>query len=178
MMKKIILSSVTALSLMMVSANAKPGNMACDTPSSKMMQKKNSPLLMHLPILMKVIKQHWDDPKMALTPEQKAKIDAGIKERKPKLKKITQEVVMLQKEIRRAVRNEGMTPALKEKVAKLAKLKEEGTLIKLSCIDEVKHILTPEQFNYLFELRKMNKMTKKGKRPMMKCAAGKCGMAK
>jgi acyl transferase domain-containing protein len=181
-MKKILLSSIAALSLLMVSAQAQPMQQG---QGKGMMQKKAKlmkraqPLLLRLPMLMKVIKKHENDPKLALTAEQKAKLEAGMKERKPKLKQLTQQILATQKEIRQAMHNEGLTPAVKEKVAKLAKLKEEATLIKLSCIDEVKKILSKEQSAYLHELRKQKRaaMGKKMKNKM-KCAAGKCGASK
>ena len=166
-MKKILLSSITALSLMMVSAQAQPmqqgqGKGMMQKKAKKM--KRAQPLLLRLPMLMKVIKQHENDPKLALSSEQKAKLEAGMKERKPKLKQLTQQILATQKEIRQGMQNEGLTPAVKEKVAKLAKLKEEATLIKLSCIDEVKKILNKEQYAYLHELR----MQKRAARKQMK----------
>lgn len=194
-MKKVLLSSIAALSLLMVSAQAegmmKCGAGKCGGAMKQGMMKKakkmhkmrmNSPFLIKhgLPHLTKMVAKSWDDPKLALTVDQKAKLMEVRKATMGGVMKLKPEVMKLRKEIITAAMS-GTKPAdLKAKVNKLANLEAEATMVHLKCIDSTKSILTKVQYDYLMQKRKghMMKMKEKMqgmKQGGMKCAAGKCG---
>ncbi len=176
-MKKIVLSSIAALSLLMVSAQAE-GMMKCGAgkcggamkqgmmKKAKKMHKKrmNSPFLIKhgLPHLTKMVAKSWDDPKLALTADQKAKLMEVRKTTMSGVKKLKPEVMKLRKEIIAAVMS-GTKPAdLKAKVDKLASLEAEATMVHLKCIDSTKAVLTKAQYDYLMQKRKGHMMKMKG----------------
>ena len=193
-MKKVLLSSIAALSLLMVSAQAE--GMKCGAgkcggamkqgmmQKAKKMHKKrmNSPFLIKhgLPHLTKMVAKSWDDPKLALTADQKAKLMEVRKTTMSGVKKLKPEVMKLRKEIIEASKAGTKADALKAKVEKLASLEAEATMVHLNCIDSTKAVLTKAQYDYLMQKRKghMKKMQEKMqgmKQGGMKCAAGKCG---
>ncbi len=193
-MKKVLLSSIAALSLLMVSAQAegmKCGAGKCGGAMKQgMMQKAkkmhkmrmNSPFLIKhgLPHLTKMVAKSWDDPKLALTADQKAKLMEVRKTTMSGVKKLKPEVMKLRKEIIEASKAGTKADALKAKVEKLASLEAEATMVHLNCIDSTKAVLTKAQYDYLMQKRKghMMKMKEKMqgmKQGAMKCAAGKCG---
>ena len=193
-MKKVLLSSIAALSLLMVSAQAegmKCGAGKCGGAMKQgMMQKAkkmhkmrmNSPFLIKhgLPHLTKMVAKSWDDPKLALTADQKAKLMEVRKTTMSGVKKLKPEVMKLRKEIIEASKAGTKADALKAKVEKLASLEAEATMVHLNCIDTTKAVLTKAQYDYLMQKRKghMMKMKEKMqgmKQGGMKCAAGKCG---
>ncbi len=204
MIKKITLASVATMALLFLPAQAAEG-MKCQAGKcgAGMMQKvkpkadfkganckkgkcckkmkkrgHSSALLMHLPSLMKILVKIENDPKLALTAEQKTKLEAQRKEMMPNMMKLKKEIVALSKEIKQACKKNVPAADQKERVEKLAKLKTEATMTKLTCIEGVKAILSKEQLKYMKELRKakMAKMKErmKGMKKEMKCQAGKC----
>ena len=193
-MKKVLLSSIAALSLLMVSAQAegmKCGAGKCGGAMKQgMMQKAkkmhkmrmNSPFLIKhgLPHLTKMVAKSWDDPKLALTADQKAKLMEVRKTTMSGVKKLKPEVMKLRKEIIEASKAGTKADALKAKVEKLASLEAEATMVHLNCIDTTKAVLTKAQYDYLMQKRKGHMMKMKEKMQSMKqggmkCAAGKCG---
>jgi len=142
--------------------------------------RMNSPFLIKhgLPHLTKILAKSWDDPKLALTADQKAKLLEVRKTTMTGVKKLKPEVMKLRKEIIEASNAGSKAADLKAKVDKLAALEAEATMVHLNCIDSTKAVLSKEQYDYLMQKRKahmqkrMNKMKQKG---MMKCASGKCG---
>lgn len=190
-MKKIILSSIAAFSLIMVSAQAE--GMKCKagkcggTMKQGMMQKAkkmhkmrmHSPFLIKhgLPHLTKMVAKSWDDPKLALTDAQKAKLMEVRKTTMGGVMKLKPEVMKLRKEIIEASKTGIKADALKAKVDKLASLEAEATMVHLNCIDSTKAILTKAQYDYLMQKRKakMKAKIEQVKQGGMKCAAGKCG---
>jgi hypothetical protein len=201
-MKKILLSSITALSLMLVSVQAEPMQQGqgkgmmnapkCKTMHKGMMQKKkmmqkkmNSPFLIKhgLPHLTKMIMPYMNDPVFNLTAEQKEKLTEVRKQTMGAVKQIKPEVMKLRKEIVQASTSGASADSLKEKVEKLASLEAKATMVHLHCIEKTKEILTKDQM--LFLLANKNKMKKHGMKKgskgmkqgkmMMKCAPGKCG---
>ena len=183
-MKKIILSSIAALSLMMVAAQAEGlkcgGGMMNGKKIHKMHKKRmGSPFLIKhgLPHLTKMLVKSWDDPKLALTADQKAKLLEVRKTTMSGVKKLKPEVMKLRKEIIEASKAGTKAADLKPKVDKLADLEAEATMVHLNCIDSTKAILTKAQYDYLMQKRKehMQKKMSKMKQKGMKCASGKCG---
>ncbi len=195
MIKKLTLTSLTALSLLVISAQAE-GPMKCAAgkcgagmmskakmgKKQKIMKKKmHSPFLIKhgLPHMTKVLMKNWDDPKLALTPEQKEKLMTVRKETMGSVMKLKPEVMQLRREIIQASRTGAKAETLKAKVEKLALLEAEATMTQLKCIENTKAVLTKTQMAYLMEKRKQHRMQKMQKKQgMMKCAAGKCGSNK
>ena len=189
MIKKLTITSLTALSLLLVTAQAE-GMMKCQAGKcgagmmKKMKQGKkmhnkrmNSPFLIKhgLPHLTKMIMKSWDDPKLALTDEQKGKLLLVRKETMGSVTKIKPEVMALRKEIDQASKGGTKAAELKAKVEKLGALETEATMVHLNCIDNSKAILSQAQYTYLMEKRKTQHKVKKAKMKSMKCASGKCG---
>ena len=198
-MKKIVLTSIAALSLMMVSAQAegmkcaagkcgagmsKPMKQGGQMQKAKKMHKMrmNSPFLIKhgLPHYTKMLMKSWDDPKLNLSETQKAELLEVRKATMSSVMKLKPEVMKLRKEIVQAAKSGAKAADLKAKVEKLASLEAEATMTHLKCIEDTKAVLSPEQIQYLKQKRKahrmgmMNKM-KAMKQGGMKCAAGKCG---
>ena len=187
MIKKITITSLATLSLLLISAQAE-GNMKCSHGGKTMMKqakqgnkmnkkKKNSPFLIRhgLPHMTRVIMKNWDDPKLALTQEQKDKLLIVRKDTMSGVMKLKNEVTTLRKEIVQASRAGVEAGKLKEKVDKLASLEANATMVHLECLDNTKAILSTEQYTYLIEKRKQHRAAKREAVKVMKCAAGKCG---
>ena len=194
MIKKITFASVTTLALLVLPAQAEgmkcqagkcgAGMMGKAKQDNQMMQKKkmhkmkkSSPFLIKhgLPHLTTMIKQNWDDVKLALTDEQKTKLLTVRKETMGAVMKLKPEVTALRQEIIQASKAGTKAADLKEKVEKLADLEAEATMVHLNCLDNSTKILDEKQLAYLMEKGKEQKMMKKMKMKGMKCASGKCG---
>jgi len=203
MLKKLTLASVVTLSLLLSAAQAegmkcqagkcasakaeKSGKKcnkkkSCDKGKSCAKGKKGSPLLIArgLPALMRVVERHGDDAKLALTAEQKTKLNAQRDDMMPKMMNFKSEIATLKKDIVKASRAGTKVGDLKAKVEKLGTLETDATLLKLTCISGVQTILSTEQLTRLRELKKEDRVARKMKKAMkkaksMKCAAGKCG---
>jgi len=168
MIKKLTLSAITALSLLSISAVAQGmGNgmmqQANMPQKQKMMKKKkNSPFLIKrgLPHMTKLLMMNWDDPKLALTPEQKEKLMVVRKETIGGVRQIKPEVNRLRKEIVQAIKSGAKADTLKEKVEKLASLEAEATMIHLRCIENTKAVLSQEQLAYLMQKQKQKRMNR------------------
>ena len=188
MIKKLTITSLTALSLLLVTAQAE--GMKCQAgkcgasmtkqakQGAKMhKKKKNSPFLIKhgLPHLTKMLMKNWDDEKLALTPEQKEKLLVVRKETLGSVMSLKPQVMAMTKEIVQASKAGTKAAELKAKVEKLASLEAEATMTHLKCIEDTKAALKPEQMTYLMEKRKAHMMKKKEKMKSMKCASGKCG---
>jgi Spy/CpxP family protein refolding chaperone len=186
MIKKLTLTSVATLALIMMPAQAegmkcqagKCGASMKQAKQGNMMhkKKKNSPFLIKhgLPHMTKMIMKSWDDPKLALTEDQKTKLLVVRKETMSGVMRLKPEVMALQKEIVQASKAGTKAAELKAKVEKLASLETEATMVHLTCLDDSKAILSAEQYSYLMEKRKQNMMMKKENKKAMKCATGKC----
>jgi len=192
MIKKLTITSLTALSLLLVTAQAegmkcqagkcgagmmkkmKQGGKMCKKMHKKRM---NSPFLIKhgLPHMTKMIMKSWDDTKLALTEDQKAKLLEVRKETMGAVMRLKPEAVALRKEIVQASKAGTKAAELKAKVDKLAALESEATMVHLTCLDKTKAILSAEQYSYLAEKKEEKKMDKKTMMKGMKCAAGKCG---
>ena len=188
MIKKLTITSLTALSLLLVTAQAEGMKCQAGKCGSGMMKKMkqgnkmhkmkmNSPFLIKhgLPHLTKMLMKSWDDKTLALTQEQKTKLIAVRKETMGGIMRLKPEVMKLRKEIIQASRSGSKAAELKAKVDKLAVLEAEATMVHLKCLDNSKAVLTKAQYNYLMEKRKEHMMKKKEKMKSMKCATGKCG---
>ena len=194
-MKKITLASVATLALLFIPAQAEGNKCATGKAGAGMMEKckvgtkchkkmrrhGGGPLLLHLPSPMRMLMKLENDPKLALTAEQKSKLEAQRNETMPKMMKLKEEIKTTAKVIKEACKKNVPVAEQKANVEKLAKLKTEATMLKLTCIAGVKATLNKKQTSYMKELRqaKMAKMKKKmqgkGKMNNTKCQAGsKC----
>ena len=132
-------------------------NKSCNKDKSckkSKMKKHASPLLMHLPSPMRMLVQMQNDPKLALTDEQKTKLEAQRKVMMPKMMKLKTDIKEISKAIKEACKKNTPAQAQKANIEKLAILKAEATMTKLTCIEGVKSILSKEQQAYMKELRK------------------------
>lgn len=179
MIKKITLASVATIALLFIPAQASSckGETHADNKSAhaghkghhKMHKKGHgSALLMRLPSPMKMLMKMENDPKLALTAEQKTKLEAQRTEMMPKMMKLKEEIKAVSKEIKEACKKNVPVADQKANVEKLAKLKTEATLLKLTCINGVKAILSKEQLEYMKELRKAKMAKMKDKIAEMK----------
>jgi len=179
MIKKLTITSLTTLSLLLVTAQAEgmkcqagkcgAGMMKTKKQGTPMMQKKkmhemkmNSPFLIKhgLPHMTKILMKSWDDTKLALTDDQKGKLLLVRKETMDAVMKLKPEVMALRKEIVQASKAGTKAAELKIKVDKLAALESEATMVHLTCLDKTKAILSAEQYTYLMEKRKQDMMKK------------------
>jgi len=177
MIKKLTLTSIAALSLLFVSANAESvkkcnSGMKCAAgkcgsgmakkpnvkPNMKMKHKKkrNSPFLIKhgLPHLTKLVMKNWDNPALALSEKQKLKLEKVRMETMGFVKSAKSEVMALKKEIIEASKAGTKAADLKEKVEKLAALEAEATIVHLECLDSTRATLSKEQLATLRSFKK------------------------
>jgi Spy/CpxP family protein refolding chaperone len=145
-------------------------------------KRMSSPFLIKhgLPHYTKMLMRSWDDPKLNLTEDQRAKLLEVRKATMSSVMKLKPEVMKVRKEIVQAAKSGAKAADLKAKVEKLASLEAEATMTHLKCIEDTKAILTSEQIKYLDQKRKAHRMKKMQKikamkQKMMKCSGGKCG---
>ncbi len=113
--------------------------------------KKTSPFLITkgLPHYTMIIKKRWDDPKLALTPEQKARLMEVRKATMSSIISLKPKIAKLRKKIVKAAMSGAAPESLAADVDKLAKLKAEATRTHLKCIYDTRQILTPSQLEYI-----------------------------
>jgi Spy/CpxP family protein refolding chaperone len=192
----LIIGAMAAGVLAFAAEGANGSGMMINPKCKTMVQKKialpvkksaQSPFLIThgLPHLTKKVKMMWDDPKLALSDEQKAKLLEVRKQTIGTVKRIKSEVTKLQHKIVTLSKSGESTKALEPLVEKLADLKAEATMAHLKCLEKTKAILSKDQLFYLMSTKK--KHTKRQGKPevmpaagrkMMKCAPGKCGASK
>lgn len=184
------MASVATLALLFIPAQAEGNKCATGKSGAGMMKKgelgnqcpknmksRGAALLLHLPSPMRVLVKMENDPKLALTTEQKSKLEAQRHKMMPKMMKLREEIRTVTKAIKEACLKNVSASEQKANVEKLAKLKTEATMLKLTCIDGVKATLNKEQQAYMKELREAKMNTLKGKmqgKGKMKCQASKC----
>ena len=192
MIKKITLASVATMALLFIPAQAENTKCQAGKCGAGMMQDKGmmkgktnkmgkkcntmrqgSPLLLRLPSPMRMIMMNEADPKLALTADQKSKLEAQRNEMMPKMMKLKEEISALSKEIKQGCKKDVSVADQKAKVEKLATLKTDATMMKLTCIAKVKTILSKEQHAYLKEMRDARMAKRKEK---MQAMRGKMGM--
>jgi len=174
MIKKITLASAATLALLFIPAQAEGNKCAAGKCGAGMMKKskvgnigKTCPenmnsqgfaLLVDLPSPMRMLMKIENDPKLALTAEQKSKLEAQRNEVMPKMMKLKEEIRTVSRAIKDACKKNVPAAEQKTNVEKLAKLTIETTMMKLTCIDSVKAILNKEQQAYISELRQAKKL--------------------
>jgi len=168
MIKKLILTAVTTLSLLYVTVQAEEvkkcaSEKKCSTQDrkkcssrKKMRQKmRHSPFLIKhgLPRMMRMVMKNWDDEKLALNDDQKGKLLLVKKITKDNVEKLQAQIKELKKDIIKTSSAGANASELKEKVEKLAALRAEATMLQLYCIDNVKALLNEEQKTFFKEKR-------------------------
>jgi len=168
MNRKTVIATVAAAALTITGAWAQPGQGQGMHGSRQMkMHKKGKKgktvflIPYGLPHYSKILMKMWDDPKLALTSEQKSKLEqirnrtmSRIREIAPQVKKLTHEIV---KEGRAGASAE----SLGGKVDTLASLKAKATKAQLQCIQETRAILIPEQLKYIQEKMRQKRKHRK-----------------
>ncbi len=174
MTQRLLITTIAAATLTLSSAWAQPGQgpgMEGKHPTK--MQKKHAKkgkrgmrsvflIPYGLPHYSKILMKMWDDPKLALTPEQKSKLEpirnrtiGQIREIAPQVKKLTKEIV-------KGIKSGASAESLSGEVDTLASLKAKATKAHLQCVQETRAILTPQQLQYIHEhLKQMRKKHKK-----------------
>jgi len=117
------------------------------------MKPQNRPFLItgKLPHLTLYLMRQWDDPQLALTPEQKEKLLIIRHKTMGEVKELAKQILNLENQVVQGV-NAGKSPAeLAPLVRKIAELKTRATMVQLQCIQETKKILTPEQMSLLLK---------------------------
>jgi Spy/CpxP family protein refolding chaperone len=100
-----------------------------------------------LPHYSRVIKRMWNDSKLALTDDQKKKLEEIRKETMKSLMDLKPQIMKLRKEIVKASRAGKSAESQAGNVKKLASLKMEATMIHLKCIEKTRGVLKPEQMS-------------------------------
>jgi len=134
-----------------------------------------SPLLLPLPSAMRWIEKHKENTTLALTAEQKTKLEAQRDKMMPEMMKLKKEIATLAKKIKVKCRKNVELNEIQKDVEKLAQLKIETTMMKMTCLRGVKSTLSKEQWNTLKTLQGVGKGKMKSMKKEMKCQAGKCG---
>ncbi|WP_456457341.1 hypothetical protein [Nitratifractor sp.] len=174
MTRKTLIATAAAAALTLSSAWAQPGQGPGMNGQHPMkMQKKHAKkgkksmrsifLIQYgLPHYSKILMTMWDDPKLALTSEQKSKLEAVRNRTLQQVKEIAPQVKKLTREIVKGVKSGAKAESLSQKVDTLASLKAKATKIHLQCIEETRTILTPKQLEYVHEhLKQMRKKHRK-----------------
>ncbi|WP_456449497.1 hypothetical protein [Hydrogenimonas sp.] len=168
-MTKKILSLLAASAIAITTLQAQPGQM--QKPQQAQMQKKKrakgvkSVFLIQrgLPHYSMLVKKMWNDETLALTPEQKRKLEAIRNETMRQIGEIAPEVAQLRKKIVRGTKNGLGAETLYADVDRLATLKAKATKIQLDCIEKTRAVLTPAQIAYIDSRMKQHR--KKRQRP-------------
>lgn len=156
MFKKLLIV-VTAAAMALTAAQAQPGNpqMQGQKHQKQMHGKKKQG--MHsvfmiqrgLPHYSMILMKMWDNPKLALTPEQKTKLEAIRNNTMKQVQEIAPQVKALKKKIVQASKNGAKPGTIATDVDRLANLKAKATKVQLQCIYESRQVLTPEQIAFI-----------------------------
>ena len=124
------------------------------SPGGNGKQKMNPPFLITsgLPHFVKLLIQHWDNPALHLSEEQKAELLVVRKETMASAQKLGQEITSIEKQVTEGIFG-GKTPdELHALVQTIAGLKAEATMIHLRCIFDTSKILDQQQLDVLLQL--------------------------
>ncbi|WP_456389240.1 Spy/CpxP family protein refolding chaperone [Hydrogenimonas sp.] len=153
MLKRVLIAAIVA-AMALSTAQAQPEN-AHMHGQKKMHIKKQRGMKQvfliqrGLPHYSMILMKMWDDPKLALTPAQKAKLKEIRKNTMKEIRDIAPEVRQLRKKIITASKNGSSPQTLFADVDKLASLKARATKVHLKCIYETLEVLTPKQIAYI-----------------------------
>ena len=116
-----------------------------------------------LPHYSMILMKLRDNKKLALTPDQKKRLEAIRNETIAQIMEIAPQVKKLRKKIVKAVNHGDKPETLASDVDKLAALKTKATKIQLDCMAKTRAVLTPKQMAFLKKhlKHKRKKMHKK-----------------
>ena len=146
------------LALTLTAAFAQPGMQGSQHMQHKHMKQKKQNrkgmksvfVIQHgLPHYSMIVKKMWNDETLALTPEQKRKLEAIRDETMRQIREIAPQVAQLRKKIVRGTKNGLRAETLYADVDRLATLKAKATKIQLDCIEKTRAVLTPAQIAYI-----------------------------
>ncbi len=173
MIRKITLGAVASLALLVLPAYADcPGGncqkkvegKSCNKGMKKGMKYMGSPLLLPLPPAMRWIEQHKENAKLALTTEQKKKLETQRNAMMPQMMKLKGQIAKLSKEIKTQCKKGISLEQIEKDVKRLSELKVQTTMLKMRCLRGVKGILSKEQWSTLKELKGSFRASKQGKK--------------
>lgn len=130
----------------------------------KMAKMKKMKFMQHanpMPNLLAVYKKMGD--KLNLSDEQKTKLDAGIKQREPKVKDIFAAIKGLEKDIYEAAINDEPLNKIDQLSDKLMQARLDLIKGKAGCRESAKEVLDEKQFQKIVELYRANMMPKPNK---------------
>ncbi len=102
-----------------------------------------------LPHYSMILMKLWDNPKLALTPEQKSRLKAIRTRTIGAVKELAPQVKQLRKKIVQGAKKGANPDTLAADVDKLAALKAKATKIQLACMAETEKVLTPGQIRFV-----------------------------
>jgi len=102
-----------------------------------------------LPHYSMILMKMWDDPKLALTEDQKKKLETIRNETMQRIMQIAPQVKSLRKKIVKAAKQGAKPETLYADVDRLAALKAKATKVQLECMDKTRELLSPEQLTYI-----------------------------
>jgi len=133
-----------------------------------------SPLLLPLPSAMRWVEKHKDNAQLALTAEQKTKLEAQRDKMMPEMMALKSKIAKQAKEIKVKCKKDVALDEIQKDVEKLATLKTQATMMKLTCLRGIKGTVSKEQWKTLKSLQGVGKGKMKSMKKEMKCQAGKC----
>ncbi len=135
-----VIISISTATLMAQEKNAPAGN-----------GQQNSPFLItsNLPHLTKMVKQHWDNPALHLSEEQKTKLLVVRQETLAAVGKLIKEITPLEKQVTEGIFAGKPPDELHSLVQTIGSLKVKATMIHLRCIEDTARILDQEQMDVL-----------------------------
>ncbi len=148
------INNIVPLSLVMALLLALPAGAAAAGPHPDRATRpaaKNPPFLItaRLPHLTLLLKQHWNNPQLALTGQQKKQLLRIRRETIGAVTKIKGEIAPLEDRVIQGIRT-GKTPEeLRPLVRSIADLKTRATMIHLACIEKTRAILNRDQLAFL-----------------------------
>ncbi|TNF37558.1 MAG: hypothetical protein EP329_02905 [Deltaproteobacteria bacterium] len=102
-----------------------------------------------LPHLVGLVKQRWDDPKLALTPAQKDQLVASRERTVAAVERLSAAIAPLQAKVIAGSRDGAAPESLRATVDEIARLKAEATMVHLRCLHETAAILDDAQMALL-----------------------------
>ncbi|WP_456451186.1 hypothetical protein [Hydrogenimonas sp.] len=116
-----------------------------------------------LPHYTMILMKLWDDPKLALTPEQKTRLEAVRNRTIAAVQELAPQVKKLRKKIVHAARKGARPETLAADVDRLAVLKAKATKTQLACMYDTRQVLSPEQLRYIEHFLKQKRQKHKKK---------------
>jgi len=105
-----------------------------------------------MPHLTGILKQHWDDPELKLTPEQKAVLLEIRKSTMSAVMDLAEELDQLESSLAKQAMDATPPDQLAPLVDTISDLKTEATMVHLRCIHDTMEILDDRQLTTLLDM--------------------------